>query len=256
VTLQAARIADGALLARLAEAVSEDLCALARLHDREPDRELLASLCDVGFPAGLGLALRSQRGQEALEAMAGATSSLPEPVDQTTLDLLAVDYADIYLNYGLRVSPYESVWLDDDGLERQEPMFQLRDCYRRHGLTVQDWQKRADDHLVLQLLFLSHLFGKAKGEEPLREAATFLDEHLLRWTGHFATRVATRCGTRFFGGLALLTSAYVDELREVLADILDEPRPSPDQIEQRMRPRKAAGPCAPAHYVPGAGPGW
>jgi TorA maturation chaperone TorD len=49
----------------------------------------------------------------------------------------------------------------------------------------------------------------------------------LRWIEEFAERVADRCSTRFYAGLALLTAAYLDELRDLLARLLDQPRPAP-----------------------------
>ena len=247
--------AETPLLAAFGSAVTDDLQELAELHDREPDQALLAALLEVDFPNGLGMRLRSKRGLQAQTIMAEALAQLPAPVDEATLDLLAVDFAEIYLTHGLRASPYESVWLDDDHLARQEPMFQVRAYYRRHGLAAADWSERADDHIVLQLLFLRRLLQQPS-PETIREAASFMDEHLLRWIDRFAERVTGRCATPYFAGVATLTAAYVDALRDLLAEILDEPRPSVEEMEARMQPEKPA-PCgAPAPYVPGSGPGW
>lgn len=248
--------AETPLLAAFGSAVAEDLQALVELHDREPDEDLLTALREVDFPNGLGMRLRSERGRQAQTIMAEALSQLSAPVNQDTLDLLAVDFAEIYLTHGLRASPYESVWLDDDHLARQEPMFQVRAYYRRHGLAAADWSERADDHIVLQLLFLRHLLHDPS-PETMREAASFMDEHLLRWVDRFAEQVTARCATPYFAGVATLTAAYVDELRDLLAEILEESRPSAEEIEARMRPDKPTAACgAPAPYVPGAGPGW
>ncbi len=242
------------LLAEFGTAVAEDLRDLAELHDREPDHALLMTLREVDFPRCLGLRLQSEQGQRAHTLMAEALANLPEAVDQEALDVLAVDFAEIYLTHGLRASPYESVWLDDEGLARQEPMFQVRACYRRHGLAAASWAARADDHIVLQLQFLSHLWREPE-HGTIREAATFMDEHLLRWVGRFAAQVTARCATPYFAGVATLTAAYVDELRDLMAQILQEPRPTPEQIEARLQPKKPI-PCAAARYLPGAGPGW
>jgi len=202
----------------------------------------------------LGLELRSSTGQEALRALAAALAGLPATLDQAVLDQLAADYADIYLTHGYGASPHESVWLDEDHLMRQEPMFQVRAWYARHGLTTGDWRNRPDDHLALQLQFLAHLFALEQGD-TLAEAARFMDEHLLRWLPRFARRVAERCRTLFFAALALLTDAYCEELRELLALILAEPRPTSEEIEQRMKPARTA-PRAPSSFVPGQGPTW
>jgi TorA maturation chaperone TorD len=247
---------EAPLLAAFGAAVAEDLQGLAELHDREPDEELLTALQEARFPDGLGMRLRSERGRQAGMLMAEALGQFSAPVSEKNLDRLAVDFAEIYLTHGLRASPYESVWLDDDHLARQEPMFQVRAFYRRHGLAAANWSERADDHIVLQLQFLRHLLEEPSAD-TIREAAGFMDEHLLRWIDRFADQVTARCATPYFAGVATLTAAYVDELRDLLAEILEEPRPTAEEIEARMQPEKPAAACgAPSPYVPGSGPGW
>src|SRR6516165_8169299 len=221
---------DASLLEALGTAVREDLCALATLHDREIDAATLVELKRRDFPVNFGLRLRSEEGRRAAELMYEAVAGLPEILDASVLDELAVDFADIYLTFVLRAAPTESPWLDPDHLERQEPMFAVRAYYRRHGLKVLDWSKRSDDHLVPQLLFLAHLF-MSPDMAALREAACFLDEHLRRWIGRFAARVAQRCGTPFYAGLALLTAAYIEEIRDLLSSLLRDPAPSRAVLE-------------------------
>jgi TorA maturation chaperone TorD len=148
------------------------------------------------------------------------------------------------------------VWLDDDHLAMQEPMFQIREWYGRHGLAVADWRKRTDDHLVNQLRFLAHLIDPAAGAGDLSEAARFLDEHLLRWISGFAERVAKRCQTRFYAGLVQMTAAYLHELRALLAEVTGEPVPSAEEIEERMRPKTSVAVDVPGPYLPGAAPSW
>jgi TorA maturation chaperone TorD len=134
-------------------------------------------------------------------------------------------------------------------------MFKVRKWYRRYGLAAEDWRLRSDDHLVLELRFLAHLLDGATPPVDLTEVARFLDEHPLRWIDHFAERVAGRCATRFYAGLALLTAAYLDELRDLLAEVLGTPRPTPEEIEASIAPPQVSlevdGP-----FLPGAAPSW
>jgi TorA maturation chaperone TorD len=165
----------------------------------------------------------------------------------------------VYLTHGLRASPCESVWLDEDGLVMQAAMFELRDWYARHGLAVQDWRLRSDDHLVHQLQFAVHLLAPEEGEgADLAEVAHFLDDHLLLWIDRFAERVAARCQTRFYAGLALLTSAWLDEFRDLLVDLAQIPRPTAEELDARRRPRPAVSVAVPppSAFVPGSGPVW
>ncbi|MFB1486416.1 MULTISPECIES: molecular chaperone [unclassified Thiocapsa] len=248
---------DEGTLKRFCTAAAEDLALLALLHDRELTPELLLSLWEHCYEDFLGIALRTQRGRQAEELLREGLTEIPASHSQEAMDHLAADYADIYLNHGIGASPCESVWLDDDHLTMQEPMFRVRAWYRSHGLAVEDWRRRTDDHLVHQLRFLAHLLTEeGPGEAALSDAARFLDEHLLHWIDAFAARVAARCATRFYAGLAMLTAAWIDELRDLLAEILEQPRPTAEEMAERLN----AAPSAPVEvagpYVPGAAPGW
>ena len=235
------------MLELFCEAACDDLGQLILLHDREPDAKLLDLLKSADYPESLNLKLESERAIDALELTAHVMNTLE--VNDALLDELAADYASVYLNHVIRASPMESVWIDDEGLTHQEPMFQVRDYLRRHGLQAEDWRKRSDDHLVIQLRFIQHLLS----EGELETAANFMDEHLLRWLGHFCERVATRCATSWFASAAILTHAWCEDLRDLLAEILGMARPTAEEIEKRMSPKPAVTEI-PLQYMPGAGP--
>ena len=246
--------ADSELLRDFRTAAAQDLTDLAALHDREVDAAALDRLRAALEPGLLRLRLVNEDGRAALFLFGEALAGLPGVIDDALADALAADYADIYLTYGLRASPNESVWLDEDNLAMQAPMFEVRALYQRHGLQVPNWRQRADDHLVHELQFLAHLLDPDTGD-TLGEAAAFLDEHLLLWLPDFAARVAQRCATPFYAGLAAVTTAYLDELRELLERILGEPRTPREEIEERRRRARESDP-APAAFVPGSAPTW
>jgi len=70
-----------------------------------------------------------------------------------------------------------------------------------------------------------------------------------------ADRVSARCATPFYAGAARLTAAYCHELRDILAGLLGEARPTVEEVEARMQPR-AAPQAVPMTYVPGVAPSW
>ena len=244
---------QGDALQTLCRAMATDLAMLVTLHDREPETALLQALRDTGFPDNLGLRLVGDSGRQALALMQQAVADLSASVAQATLNELAADYAGIYLNFAFQASPLESVWLDEENLTCQESMFQVRSWYQQYGLGAENWRIRPDDHLVLQLQFLGRLFSTHPNSAGVRAAARFMDEHLLRWLMSFAQRVAARCDTAYFAALALLTGAYAEELRDLLADLLAQPRPSAAEIDERMKPRQAQA-AVPLRYMPGMGP--
>jgi TorA maturation chaperone TorD len=245
---------DAARLHAFRQGVALDLRLLASLHNVHPGCDTLAELHRIGFPGQMHLRLRTQQGESAVACMETALNELGQNPSAQTMDWLAADHADIYLLHALRASPEESVWFNEEGCMRQEAMFQVRNWYQKYHLGAADWRNRADDHLVLQITFCAHLLSQDSGES-LQDCAQFLDEHLLRWIERFAQRVVQRCATSYFAGLAVLTVAYLQALRQVLAQVLDEPIPSAQEIEKRMAP-VVEPELKPVHFVPGVNPSW
>jgi len=240
-------------LKEFCQVIAEDIAMLAVLHETEPTPELLEALGETAFPAGLGLKLLEDDGIKAIDLMKRAMHLIPEKMEDAFIDDLAADYANIYLNYGISASPEESVWLDEENLACQDSMFQVRNWYEQYGLMAKNWRVIPDDHLVLQLQFLVHLFKTQASMEGLKSITRFMDEHLLRWLLSFAERVAARCDTAYFAGVAMLTASYCEELRDLLAKFLDIPRPSSEEIEQRLYPVTEPEPV-PVKFMPGIGP--
>ena len=241
------------LLHAIRKHVSEDLQLLATLHDREPEAALIAELKAMGFPSCLTLLPTTGPATEAIALVQHALLALPDAPDQATLDDLAADYASIYLNHNIGASAEESVWVDEDSLMCQLSMFQVRTWYESFGLGIPDWRQRPDDHLVYELQFIAWMLNQDDEIETLEQVATFMDEHLLRWLGNFGERVAARCDTPYFAGVCALTAVYCEELRDILAELTQQPRPSREEIDKRMKPRQPVEEV-PVTFTPGVGP--
>ncbi|MCP4408576.1 MAG: hypothetical protein GY807_12585 [Gammaproteobacteria bacterium] len=250
-------LAESATIIRV---LAEDLLFLASLHEREFEADELRELAAHPMTDRLNILFQTERFAQSLKLADDGLARLRETEIEVFTDQLAADYSDIYLTHKCRAAPTESVWLDEDGLERQQPMFEVRRWYEDFGVSAPNWRTRPDDHIALQLQFVAHLLMlEEPGIEPPRLAGCFLDEHLLVWVDLFASRVAERCSTTFYAGVATLTAAYVDAARELIAGFPECERPAPE------RRRKAAGPIAQEieptaedgqAYMPGAAPGW
>ncbi len=239
----------------LREALADDIETLAMLQDRELTADVLRGLKSIGFPDNLGLKPASDRPRQAFDLLRGAVAALPADPAPLLLDQLAADYAAIYLNGSLGASPYESAWLSDDHTICHDAMFQLREIYAAIGLQAADWRRRPDDHLVLQLHFVAHCLRHGADASDWDALGRILDEHLLRWLDDFAGRVAARCDTALYAGLVLLTAAHIDTLRDLLAQRLQQRRPTQVEVNERCDARRRVEAVAVA-FVPGAGPGW
>ncbi len=241
-------------LRRVRSAVADDVRVLAALHDREATPKLLAYLRETDFPAAIGLPPLSRQASDGAALLSESLASIGTAPEAWMLDELDADYAAVYLNHKYRTSPCESVWIDAEQLALQDATFQIRSWYRRYGLAVEDWRTRSDDHLVAQLHFLEILLRRSD-DVAVSEVARFMDEHLLRWLPEFASRVNERCATRFYAGAALLTAGYCEDLRDLLAEVIGEPRPTPEEVEQRLKPNTEPK-AVPIAFHPGVGPSW
>lgn len=243
--------------ALLRQAFAADLRLLAVLNDREPSAELIASLRTAPAASWFAYHVTKTKAEGARTLLDKALAEIPAPVDAATRDELAADFAAIYLLHTYRAPPTESPWLDKDQLERQEPMFQIAECYRRFGLAAENRQVRSDDHLVLQLQFLAHVMESPAidAEVSAREASRFLDDHLLRWVGDWAERIAARCATPYFCGVVMLTASYLEAMRDHLAERFALPRPKPEEpgksVADDLRQDEEI-----ARYLPGVSPSW
>jgi len=255
--------------AELRAALAEDLEQLIRLHDRELDEITLKALREVSFPENFALLPRAgtdllhqaltvsetQGGPGGPEEPGGANENSTEA--PPVLELLAADYAAIYLSCAFGASPYESVWLSEDQLACEQPMFELREIYARYGLGVSNWRQRYDDHFVLQMQFLLHQLRASDTDWPV--VGNILDEHLLYWIGDFAARVAARCNTPFYAGLLLATVDWLEQARDLIAEQASAPRLPRETVNARLQKKLAAQKesVAPLKFMPGgAGPSW
>ncbi len=244
--------------AELRAALAEDLDQLIRLHDRELDEGTFMALREVSFPENFALVLRA--GTDLLrQTLAGAKQGedVAQTFDSNVLDFLAADYAAIYLTCAFGASPYESVWVSEEHLACEQPMFELREVYARHGLCVSNWRQRYDDHFVLQMQFFLHLLRA--DDTDWRVAGNVLDEHLLYWIGDFASRVAARCNTPFYAGLILATVDWLEQARDLIAEQCAAPRLPREVVSARLQEKftvqKAS--VAPLKFMPGGtGPSW
>ncbi|MBU3724424.1 MAG: hypothetical protein FGM18_02805 [Burkholderiaceae bacterium] len=207
----------GPIPPELAQAIADDALTLAALHDRELTSDLIAALRESDFPMNLGLLPRTPEQRDCWQQMQQAVCALPDPITAAQLDDLAAEYAAIYLTGAYQSSPYESVWTDDEHLMCQASMFTLRRKYADAGLVVANWRSRPDDHFIFQLLFIAHLAQQARSDQDWKAMADFIDQHLLSWYPKFVGLIAQRSQNQFYVMLNLLTAAWAQSLRTVLA---------------------------------------
>lgn len=236
---------------------AEVLGPVIRLHDREADSALVEGLLIADFPMLAAAMLAGREDAAVAEGFSRVLGGLPRPMPAAVLDEMAADFADAYLTHGFRAAPTGSVWMTEDHLERQAPMFAVRDWYAHYGLSVPDWRQRSDDHIVHEMQFLAHLLSLGT-PAALTDAAAFMDGHLLPWVPDWCARIAAHARHPFHAGAALLTRALLAALRD---DLTEATGRAPDILPhawavQAGRAERQAEADEGRPFVPGLTPSW
>lgn len=204
------------------------LCGLlGRILFNYPERGLLQPILEhdlfeeVPFAAGQP---DVTSGQALLEAWSKGQSG---QIAEETLDELRADYTRLFIGPGRVIAPpWESVHRNVDRLLFQEETLQVRDWYRRFQLEAVSLHREPDDHVGLELNFLSNLATVAAEAAENRDEVTlsrliaaeraFLAEHPVNWVPMWCELVVREAHTDFYRGVALVTRGALAELAELL----------------------------------------
>ena len=140
---------------------------------------------------------------------------------------MRADYTRLFIGLDKVIAPpWESVYFGDDRLIFQQRTLEVRAWYRRFELEAEKIHQEPDDHIGLELLFLSHLAtlgiqalneqDNARFEELLDAQREFIKKHLGAWALTWCGLVERNAQTDFYKGLAHLTRGALSALSEML----------------------------------------
>lgn len=197
------------------DALAEDLdrmaaafATLSQLLLSPPDQDVLDQLRDAEL-------LAQWPGRPSAESRDGVAALL-ESVRHGE-DALAVrrDFTQLFVGpERMTAPPYESVHRSEDRLIFEQETFVVRAAYAEFGLAAPRLNQEPDDHIGLEMAFISELC--VRGLDALDSADTaaltlvlaaiarFLDEHLLAWGPQCLTLIATEATTSFYRGVGAL----------------------------------------------------
>lgn len=185
---------------------------LGRLFYENPNKEWLQSLIaeDVFDDVPYGEAQEEMTlGLNILKKWAGQHKS---GLSDEAFDDIRADNTRMFVGVKIVLAPlWESVHFSEARLVFQERTLEVRNWYRRFGLEPEKLHKEPDDHIGLEMLFVSHLAGLAlqaledqeeeKVTQLLEAQRQFLSEHLLQWGPTWALLVIEHAKTDFYLGL-------------------------------------------------------
>lgn len=128
----------------------------------------------------------------------------------------------------LPAPPWESVYLGKEALLFEETTLKVRECYKDFGLSYIHENREAEDHILIELEFLSFLISESleKNEgAPYKDfligQIIFLEEHFLMWAPQFCKKLQEHCRTEWYQGIAVLLEEYI-KLEKIALGMMKE----------------------------------
>lgn len=135
-------------------------------------------------------------------------------------DDLTWEYRRLFVGPGKKpVPPWGSVYTDRDKVIFGASALALRAWLRSNGIQRQQDDGMPDDHIGLMLSLMATI--SLERPECLIE---YLSNHLLTWSSHYLRQLEEEAKHPFYQGLALLTRASLEGIREQLDVQVTYPR--------------------------------
>ena len=199
---------------------------LSRLYEREVDEGLLDELTSAAESGDLArrfeqLANLDERVGRGIDLLIGYLRSAAGRPKKEVLLELAAEYASLFLSVkGKPPHPSESVYRSASHLMYQEQRDEVLELYREMGVDKVKEFREPEDHIAVELSFLSYLIGRSLEEWErgnlgearrfLEVQRKFLEEHLLKWVHQFVEDIISSAEVDFYKGVAYLTDGFLE----------------------------------------------
>lgn len=145
----------------------------------------------------------------AAEGQGQMAGWLAEGSAEALADQLKADYARLMAGVGrMPAPPWGSVYMDGDRLLFSEDTLHVRQYYERHGMKLKAKYAEPDDHIGLELEFLSYLLEQGKKEA----AEDFVEKFVAPWIFRWNEYVQKHARSDFYRGLANMAAGGVQAL--------------------------------------------
>lgn len=188
-----------------------------------PDRDWFESLASVAVFEEIPFAAEQADVKTGMALLKEWNTRNNDGLSDEAFESICDDYTRLFIGPGkVLVPPWESFYFHQERVIFQEQTLQVREWYRKYGLESVKLYNEPDDHIGLELAFVSHLANLAYSalmrketeefEQLLEAQKQFLSEHTLQWAGGWSIQVEEHARTDFFRGIALITKGVLTEL--------------------------------------------
>jgi TorA maturation chaperone TorD len=155
-----------------------------------------------------------------------AASQLHRSVDEkmSNPEIMKLDYLKLFTGTGNPLAPpYESVYRSNDHLMFEKQTAEVREFYNSYGWESKFKGKIPDDHLGIELLFLTLMIEKYLefddeicNSEMRNEIRRFIDQHLMSWVPEWNEHVQKHAITLSYKGIGTLVLACIEDLYNIM----------------------------------------
>jgi TorA maturation chaperone TorD len=181
---------------------------LSTVYLQEPTREFIKSLKASNFLDDLNNSdLRFDK-------------TINNDVSDNHLNNLVLEYTRLFIGPGKHISPYESVYRDNEDALWSETTVEVKNFIESLGLEYSYNWSGLPDHIGVELEFMQRLTCHEKEawtQEDKKQAIhclefekRFVDEHLSQWVPTFCDKVKEETRVAFYGEIANLTRQFID----------------------------------------------
>ncbi len=157
---------------------------------------------------------------EGLGLLSASLEPFKKGITTQDLERHQWDYLRLFVGPGRPAAPpWESFYRTEERIMVSGYTLEVRNGYERFGLEFENRDSEPEDHIGLELEFMSHLCERCvqglrtRDESMLEDALCaqndFLDEHLLVWVPAFCNEVSRAAETDFYLGMAALTAGFL-----------------------------------------------
>lgn len=197
-----------------------------------PNEELLRILAEEN--TSQAFEILSENDEDMMAKMSRFVQKLGKKLEENPdfLEEVKSEYTKLLIGPGRLVAyPWESTYNGKENLLFQESTLRVRQFYRKYGYLPQEYPHVADDHIALELHFMSKLSQRALDafqKDDLKETRSLLDGqqvflkfHMLNWIPKYAENIKKSKTAHMYPQFAQGVNAFIQIDNEFIGEAIE-----------------------------------
>ena len=207
----------------------EQLYSFFANHLLEPVQKENKEIVTESFWRQFPLEAYNGQTMSGLEQLITCTSKLDELDMGNAVDKVNVEYTGLFIGPGVpKAPPWESFYNTRKKLFFGTTAFVMKDLLNKQGLESKNRGRQPEDHLGLELLYLTVLTEKLQNQDIqsqviiIKDQLSFMDEHLLSWVPKLYEDAKDNGSLGFYSGFIEIIWGTLLWDKELLEEFLTE----------------------------------